>query len=248
MSATESKNVNPLAALATFFSSSIGAKFLMAITGFLLWGFVLQHMVMNLQVFIPVEFEKAGYFGQSLNEYAANLKSMTALVWGGRVFLLTIFVLHIVLGIRLAAMNRAARAVRYEGQALRKATLMSRTMPLTGLAVLGFVVFHIAHFTLGSVQPEAFALRDAAGLHHVAQMMWEGFKVPWIVALYVVGNVLLLSHLYHGSASLFQSIGWRHPVYTPLLAWGGRAFVFAIVVGNLAMPLVLFNWGRMVGG
>jgi succinate dehydrogenase / fumarate reductase cytochrome b subunit len=245
MSAIESNPKNPIASLATFFSSSIGTKMLMAFTGFLLWGFALQHMLMNLQVFIPEHIEKAGYFGQSLNEYAFNLKSMTPVVWGGRAFLLTIFVLHIVLGIRLARMNRMARAVRYDTQEFRRASFASRTMPLTGLAVLGFIAFHIAHFTLGVVQPDAFAQTDSAGLHHVAQMMWDGFKVPWIVALYLVGNILLFTHLYHGSASLFQSIGWRHPVYTPLLVWGGRTFVAGILAGNIAMPVVLFAWGTM---
>jgi succinate dehydrogenase / fumarate reductase cytochrome b subunit len=190
--------------------------------------------------------EKAGYFGQSLNEYAFNLKSMPAVVWGGRAFLLTVFVLHIVLGIRLARMNRMARSVRYESVAHRRATFASKTMPLTGAAVLGFIVFHIAHFTLGTVQPEAFAQTDSAGLHHVAQMMWDGFKVPWIMALYVVGNILLFTHLYHGSASLFQSIGWRHPVYTPIIVWGGRAFVAGILAGNIAMPVVLYAWGTMI--
>jgi succinate dehydrogenase / fumarate reductase cytochrome b subunit len=245
MSAVESNAKNPIASLATFFSSSIGAKFFMALTGFLLWGFALQHVVMNLQIFIPEHMEKAGYFGQSINEYAAKLKSMTPIVWGGRAFMLTIFITHIVLGIRLARLNRMARAIRYEAPVHRRANFASKTMPLTGLAVLGFIVFHIAHFTIGAVQPESFTQTDPAGLHHVAQMMWDGFKVPWIMALYVVGNILLFTHLYHGSASLFQSIGWRHPVYTPLLVWGGRTFVAGILAGNIAMPVVLYAWGTM---
>lgn len=246
MSSTETKAPNPLAFFMAFARSSIGAKILVALTGIALWLFVLQHMVMNLQVFIPEGMDK--YWGESINHYAHNLKSMVPLVWGARIGLLVVFVVHIVLSMRLARLNAVARPDGYDGPARRKSTVMSRTMRLTGPLILAFVIFHLAHFTWGLVQPESFSKPDADGIPNVAQMMWDGFSVAWIVVVYLAGVLMLMAHLVHGSQSVWQSFGWRHPTWTPILRYAGWAIVAAIIAGNVAMPVVLFVWRMQVAG
>jgi succinate dehydrogenase / fumarate reductase cytochrome b subunit len=233
--------------------SSLGSKFLMALTGLGLTGFVIAHMVGNLQVFSGRD---------ALNSYAAALKHMPGLLWTARIGLLAIFLLHIVYGVKLCIANRAARPVRYHFKQYREASLASRTMILTGLVILAFVLFHLAHYTFGFVSkadvedPQTHTMSSVSYLdlkdptdpkrQDVYAMTIHGFRNPVISLLYVVSMALLAFHLSHGFASLFQSLGLSHPRWTPLLKTIGLALAVVVFVGNSSMPLaVLF---RLVGG
>lgn len=226
---------SPLEVLLLFVNSSVGAKVIMGLTGLVLWGFVLGHMVGNLQVFQGRE---------TLNAYGEFLHSLGhgAGLWAVRAVLIAVVVSHIFFGLKLARMNRLARGPEYRMKKQRRTNLASLTMAVSGLVILGFVIFHLLHFTTGSIQPE-FYHTDDKGRHDVFDMVVQGFKTPWIVAIYVVGQVVLLSHLVHGTVSLWQSLGFHHGVWTPALKVVGRALAILIVAGNLAIPLaILLFW------
>lgn len=220
--------------------SSLGSKVLMAFTGLALTGFVIAHMIGNLQVFAGPEV---------LNGYAENLKHMPALLWIARVGLLALFVGHIVYGIRLWRLNRAARPVLYHFKTYREASLASRTMLWTGLVILAFVLFHLAHYTFGFIGTangvNYLDLKDPQGRHDVYAMTVHGFRNPVVSLTYVVAMGLLAFHLSHGFQSLFQSLGLNHPRWTPLLKATGLALATVVFAGNSSMPLaVLF---RIIG-
>ena len=214
-----------------FTSSSVGAKVLMARSGLILFGFVLGHMLGNLQVFLGQE---------TYNAYAHFLKNSGALLWGTRVALIGAVVAHVITAIKLTMANRAARPVPYATKKWRQASMASRTMAYTGLVVLAFIAYHIAPFTLGVPHPDHYALVDAAGRHDVYSMFVKGFQQPVVASLYIVANILLGLHLNHGASSLFQSLGLNHPKYNPCLAKVGPVFSGVVVLGNISMPIAVW--------
>ncbi len=180
--------------------SSLGKKYVMAATGVILFGFVVGHMLGNLQIFAgPTQ----------INEYAASLKSNLPLLWGVRLTLLVAVALHIVAGAQLWLANRRARPVAYDKNKILDSTLANRTLIISGLVILAFVVFHLAHFTLMLVDRNYLTLADVAGRHDVRSMMIKGFQNPVVSIFYVVSAGLLCLHLSHGVGSAFQSLGAR---------------------------------------
>jgi succinate dehydrogenase / fumarate reductase cytochrome b subunit len=224
---------NILQAALQFLRSSIGAKFLMAITGGGLWLFVIVHLIGNLQILQSAH---------AINEYGVTLRKIPAVLWGIRGLLLAGLVIHVWMGIRLARMNREARGpVGYRKRRDLKTTLMARTMALGGLVVLAFIILHLSHFTLGfGPMQNVFHLTDSDGRHDVFRMVVLSFKNPVIVAIYVIGQLVLLSHLYHASQSLWQSLGVRHPIWTPIIRIAGRALATLIFAGNVGLPLAIY--------
>ncbi len=211
--------------------TSVGRKVLMAVTGFLLIGFLLVHLFGNLYVFQGRE---------ALNAYAAWLQA-NPILWPARIGLAAIFGLHVWLGISLARDNRSARPHRYRnGLAQPLSTATSRSMALTGLVVLAFVAYHLAHFTFGAVLPEAHALVDAQGRHDVYGMVVAGFRNPWIAGSYVLAVALLGVHLAHAGQSFLQTLGVRYEYANRLVKNLGLGLIAAITVGNLALPVLVF--------
>lgn len=227
--------------------STLAAKYWMALTGFVLVSFVIGHLLGNLQVFAGPE---------KLNSYAKWLKDLGPLLWLARAGLLAAFVLHIYLAFLLTARNRAARPVAYQRERTLRASTPSRFMLLSGLVILAFVIFHIAHYTLGLVQSATLAepggatrqislldLRDANGHHDVYGMVIHEFRQWPMVLLYVVAQLLLAAHLYHGASSMFQSLGINQPRYNWLLEKVGLFVAVLVGGGNLLIPLaVLFRF------
>lgn len=241
MSVATAKLLDVAGMFGRFLRSSIGAKVIMSLTGVVIWGYAIGHLAGNLQVFMPAP--EGGYAGQQINEYAHFLKTTAPLLWGTRIVLLVSFFLHIVTGMRLARENRAARPSRYAVAHYKESTLFSRIMPFSGLVLLAFVLFHLAHYTLLFVQPAYATYEDKAGLHDVYQMVWDGFRNPAIVIFYVVSMALLFAHLWHGSVSFLQSLGIRHRAWTPFAAKLGRALVLFVAFGNIAIPVILLlSW------
>ena len=211
--------------------TSVGRKILMAVTGLGMLGFLLVHMIGNLYVLQGRE---------ALNAYAAWLKA-NPLLWPARLGLLLVFSLHVWLGLALARENRAARPHRYRrGLAHPLSSASSRSMVLTGLVVLAFVIFHLAHFTFGAIAPEAHAMIDAQGRHDVYGMVVASFANPWIAGTYAVAMLLLGVHLVHAGQSFLQTLGF-HDVYGSRLAKNaGLAVVAVIIAGNLILPTAVF--------
>ena len=211
--------------------TSLGRKVLMAVTGVLLLGFLLAHMFGNLYVFQGRE---------ALNAYAAWIQA-NPILWPARIGLVAIFGLHVWLGLSLARDNRSARPRGYrDGLAQPLSTVPSRSIAFTGLLVLAFVAYHLAHFTFGAVLPEAHALVDAQGRHDVYGMVVAGFRNPWIAGTYVVAMLLLGVHLAHAGQSFLQTLGVRYEYGNQLVKNVGLGLVAAIVLGNLAFPISVF--------
>ena len=216
--------------ISSLWRSSVGGKVTMAVTGLLLYLFVIAHLLGNLQIFAGPD---------KLNGYALMLKNLGPMLWFARIGLAAIFVLHVVTGIRLARANRSARPVRYECEDTMKATWASRSMVLSGLSVLGFVVYHLLHFTLGVTNPEHFALRTADGHHDVYAMVVKGFSNPAISGAYIAFQLMLFFHLSHGFQSLMQTLGIHHGRYTPLVKRLGWLLAAAVAGGNIFIPVAV---------
>ena len=216
--------------LAFLFNSSLGRKYIMAVTGIGLFLFVIVHMLGNLQIFLgPV----------MINEYAAALKSRPWLLWPARIALLVVFLLHISAAIQLAIENRQARPVKYAQGKPVASSYAARTIVISGLIILGFIAFHLAHFTFTFVDPQFANLDDLMGRHDVYRMMVIGFSNPIVSAFYIISMGLLCLHLSHGIASTMQSLGLRSKKTVEgmrLLALASAAIVF---VGNCAIPIAI---------
>jgi len=232
----QSLQTSSAGAMARLWRSSLGKKYVMAITGFGLWLFVIVHLLGNLQIFLGPG---------KINAYGALLKATPALLWSARIGLLFIATLHVVAAVQLSLANRRARPVGYEFKKPVASTFANRTMLVSGLIVLAFIVFHLAQFTFGWVDPQYLRLEDAEGRHDVYQMMVTGFSNPVVSALYIVSMGLLLLHLSHGVSSLFQSLGLRSKKTFGFFDKLAKISALAIFIGNSLIPLaVLFRFVR----
>lgn len=219
--------------LSALMNSTIGAKIGMAVSGVVLVGFVVQHMVFNLQLFLGPE---------ALNSYAYGLKHLAggAFVWGGRAFLLAMLVLHVSTAIRLKARNQAARPQPYAaGQRFLATSYAARFMLLTGVVVLLFLFAHYLHFTFGVIQPENFHVVDAQGRYDVWRMVVQGFRVPLVAIAYVLANVALAFHLSHSVTSMFETLGLRAGRYRGAIDMVGPGVALFVFAGNFAMPVAV---------
>jgi succinate dehydrogenase / fumarate reductase cytochrome b subunit len=216
--------------LAAVCDSTLVKKYVMAFTGVGLFGFVIMHMLANLQVFWGPE---------PLNAYAYFLKSRPGLLWGGRLALLFIVVLHMVTAVQLILRNRTARPVRYSKNKPFKASYASRSLALSGLLVLAFIMYHLMHFTIGAVDPNYLQLRDAKGHHDVYRMTILGFSHPAVSAFYIASMALLCLHLSHGVGSSFQSLGFKNRKTAGTIDRVSKLTAVVIFLGNSSMPLAV---------
>jgi succinate dehydrogenase / fumarate reductase cytochrome b subunit len=231
----------------SLFGSSIGRKMLMAVTGLILIGFVVGHLVGNLQVFQSPDH---------LNGYAQFLHQLGPLLWIARIGLLVAAVIHIWAATVLTLENKKARGP--EGYGVKntlRATLASRTMRITGYVVLAFIFYHLAHFTFGGAQAETFKANlkpytmqeqyrvagfpvvDAgAQVLDVHSMVIRGFEQPIVSLFYIIAVGLLSFHLLHGFDSMFQTLGLRSSRWAGGLRTVAILFCAAYFLGNLAIP------------
>lgn len=217
--------------LLRFWQSAVGKKWVMAVSGIMLLGYVLAHMVGNLKVFLGE---------QHLNTYAEWLRTLgepalprTVLLWGMRLGLIAAFALHIVSAYQLTMMNRRARPVKY--QAPRDyvvANFASRTMRWSGIIVALFIVFHLADLTWGSANPK-FVRGDPYN------NLFNSFERVPVAIFYIVANIALAFHIFHGAWSMFQSLGLNNPRFNSWRRSFAIAFALVIGIGNAGMPLLI---------
>jgi succinate dehydrogenase cytochrome b subunit len=208
-----------------FWQTTVGKKAIMAVTGFILFGFVVGHLIGNLQIFLEPE---------KINRYAALLKSLPALLWGTRITLLVAVGLHVWSSFELWLLQRDARPINYVKKANLNSTYASRTMLWSGPIIAAFVIFHLLQFTFGAVHPGA-----PFDEHNVYNNVVLGFRV-WPVSLfYIIAMVMLCYHLYHGLWSMVQSLGFSHPVYTPWLQRFAKVVAILIAAGNISIPVAI---------
>lgn len=218
--------------LAALVNSSIGKKWIVALTGLTLVGFVVGHMLGNLQILWP-----GGGGQEHLNSYAKHLKDLGPLLWLARIFLLVCFFAHIYFTIKLTRENRAARPQKYARPARIVMSVPVMTMIVSGLILAGFIVFHLAHFTFQIVKPEYQSFYDAAGRPDVYRMVVTGFSDKVISFFYIISMGLLCLHISHGFSSCFQTLGVRNKTLAPLLDKGSYALGWALFLGNSLIPV-----------
>jgi succinate dehydrogenase cytochrome b subunit len=202
-----------------------------AITGVILILFVIGHLLGNLQIFLGPDW---------INGYSQHLRDLGPLLWLIRIFLLVTVIFHIYVTIRLAIDNRRARPEPYIDKEYVKATFASRHMVMSGLIVLAFIVYHLAHFTFRKTDARFPLLKlDPLNRYDVYSMMVYGFQNYFVSGFYILGLFLLALHLSHGSSSFFQSLGMNDKKLTPRLAFGGRVFAWLLFVGYISIPIAV---------
>ena len=205
-----------------FWNSTNGKKAVMAVTGAILFFFVIGHMLGNLQVFEGAE---------KLNAYGRFLRGVPELLWAVRIGLLVSVILHIWASVQLAVRKTQARPVAYSKRDAIVSSYASRTMYWSGPILLAFIIFHLLHFTAGIVHPGAdFVEGDV--YHNVV----SGFQVWYVSAWYIFSMILLGLHIRHGAWSMFQSLGMNHPRHTPILQKAALVFSVVIVLGYISIP------------
>lgn len=207
--------------------SSLGKKVVMALSGLVLVGFVLGHMTGNLLVFKG---------SAAINEYAKWLHDHAGLLYTARAVLLISVFAHIWAGVLLTLENRAARAGGPVVEATRRATFASRTMPYSGVVVLGFIIFHLLHFTLRAVALGGVDFGD-----DVYRMLIASFSSPLVSISYIVTMLLLCLHLSHGVSSVFQTLGLRNERWRSRLDGVALAYGWIIALGFISIPLAVLT-------
>lgn len=221
--------------LVDLYSTAVGKKYVMAITGLLLMGFVVAHMVGNLKLF---QGETDGVY--ALDVYAVWLKELlypaapkSAVLWVMRSGLIVAVLLHIHAAYGLTVINRKARSVKYQSaRDYDVANFASRTMRWTGVIVLLFILWHLADFTFGWVNPD-FVYGE---VHRSVVASFD--RVP-VAVFYIVANIALGIHLFHGLWSLFQSMGWNNPRFNAWRRPLATAIATVVVVGNVSFPIAV---------
>jgi succinate dehydrogenase / fumarate reductase cytochrome b subunit len=207
----------------TFFGSSIGKKVVMAATGLVLYGFVIGHMIGNLQIYLGPK---------AINDYAEFLQHFLhgQGIWLARGGLLLAVALHIWMAVTLTLANWSARPVGYREWQAVDSTYASRTMVWSGPILAVFVVYHLLHFTFGSVHPE-FVKGD------VYRNVVVGFQNPFVSAFYVLAMLALGLHMYHGFWSMLHTLGLSHPRWNPVRRTASLVLAGILVIGNVSVPL-----------
>ena len=223
------------------FNSSLGKKYIMAVTGFVMVLFVIGHLLGNLQVFLGPE---------AINRYGNLLQTNVEILWPVRIGLLIVLVLHIWAAAKLSIENKSARPIGYAQYQPVGSSYASRTMLMSGLILFVFIIYHLLHYT---VQVQSINLtgqnfsgfEDLKKRHDVFRMMVVGFSNPWVSGFYILGMALLCLHLSHGVSSMFQSIGWKNQAYGPVLDRGARAVAALIFLGYTSIPVaILLGYGK----
>ena len=227
--------------ITNIFGSSLGKKYIMAISGFVLFLFVIGHLAGNLQFFLGPE---------AINRYGYFLQSNVELLWPARIFLLVVIGLHIWSAIKLSIENKAARPVQYANWNPTVASYASRTMLMSGLIIFAFIIYHLLHYTvlvkgINLTHQDFATFEDPEKRHDIFKMMVVGFSNPLVSSFYIVGIALLCLHLSHGVSAMFQSLGWKNKVYGPCLDKASRIIAVLIFVGYISIPVsVLAGYGR----
>lgn len=220
------------------YRSAVGKKALMAVSGIVLFGFVLVHMLGNLKLYLGAEHLNA--YGEFLRQVGEPVIPAGGLLWIARIVLLACVGLHILTATQLTLLNWKARPVKYTRREVIQADYAVRTMRWGGVLVALFIFYHLAHFTLGwnwawQGSDHVFEHGDVYG------NLVAGFQVWWVSAFYIVAQVALGFHLYHGLWSLFQSLGAERDSLNPWRRGFSVTFAFVISIGNISFPLAVLT-------
>ena len=220
-----------MSGLSNFYRSAVGKKALMAASGIMLFGFVLVHMLGNLKLYQGPE--KLNAYAEWLRDVGSPALPHSGVLWIARLVLLAAVGIHVVTATQLTLLNRRARPQKYQQREVLEATYASRTVRWGGVIIGLYVVYHLAHLTFGWSHPD-FIPGDV--YHNVV----SGLQVWWVSGIYIVAQIALGFHLYHGLWSMFQSLGWWSSSQPQ--DWRRRfaqVFAWVITIGNLSFPLAV---------
>jgi succinate dehydrogenase / fumarate reductase, cytochrome b subunit len=206
-----------------FWGSTIGKKVVMAVSGIVLVGYILAHVTANLLIFVGPS---------AIDGYAASLRTMPILLWGVRGLLLVSLVLHVLAATQLAILARAARPTPYGRFDAQASSPASRTMRWGGVALLLFVVYHILHFTTGQAHPDFIHL---APYHNIT----TAFRVWWVAGIYIAAMFALAMHLYHGTWSMFQTLGIEHARVNAARRRFATILAVLVPLGFVSVPIAV---------
>lgn len=212
------------------FRSAVGKKAVMAVSGLLLFSFVLAHMIGNLKLYAGAEAMNA--YGEFLRTVGYPAVPHSGLLWFLRILLLVAVVLHVWAAWELTQMAREARPREYAVKLKNHTSYASRTLRWGGVILLLFVIYHLLHLTWGTVHP---SFQPGKPYENVV----AGFKVWWVSLFYIAANLALGLHLYHGLWSLFQSLGWNHPRYNSWRRAFAQLFAAVVTLGNVSFPVAV---------
>lgn len=214
--------------LGTFYRSAIGKKAVMAVTGLILFGFTFAHMAGNLKLFMGPE--ALNHYAHFLRTVGSPLLPEMTLLWIARLGLLAAVVFHIHSAWALTVMNRETRPIGYRDREFVRGTYAARTMRWGGVIIALFVVYHLLHLTTGQAHHD-FRPGD------VYYNMVSGFQIWWVSGFYIVANLALGLHLYHGVWSMFSSLGVTHKRYEQARRTFATVVAVVITAGNLTFPI-----------
>lgn len=213
--------------LNAFRLASVAVKTVMAVTGLVMFAFVVFHLYNNVQI----------YFGQDVYNGQAFAWKSPAVVTKVRPTLLVSLALHVVAGVALAVMNRRARPVRYRVHRFRESTVAGRVMVVTGIVAGLFILYHVLHAKVGSAHPELYAMVDDLGRRDVYNIIIVSFQRPLIALAYVVGLGCLFFHIGHGVTSTFSTLGLLNDKNRGVLAWVGPVLALLLFIGYGSIPV-----------
>ena len=207
-----------------FYQASIGKKAVMAVTAVVLFGYVVGHLAGNLQVYLGAE---------QMDRYAAFLHSMPVLLWGVRLLLLVSVVLHITASIQLTLLKQEARPIGYVKKKAIGSNVASRSMIWSGALIAAFVIYHLLDLTMGVTNTAQYQ-----ELHAYENLVYSFQRVP-VSVFYIIAMLLLGMHLYHGIWSMFQTFGFSHPRYTPIIKRAAAIVAILITAGFISIPIAV---------
>jgi succinate dehydrogenase / fumarate reductase cytochrome b subunit len=231
------------------YRSAVGKKAVMAVTGIILFGFVLVHMIGNLKLYEPgvycpslnaagtcssKEVPYLDAYGAFLRQIGAPALPASGALWIARVVLLVAVFLHIWAAWQVTRLSQVARPRDYASRPKRHTSYASRTMRWGGVIILLFVIYHLLDFTAGTLNP---GFQTGA----VRRNMLASFSVWYVALFYIVAQMALGFHLYHGLWSLFQSLGWNSPRFNKWRSTFAHAFAWIITIGNISFPLAVWT-------
>lgn len=207
-------------------------KAIVAVTGLVMVLFLIGHMSGNLLVYAGPE---------AINSYAAGLRDIPVVLWLARITLLVSLVLHVYYTIRLRRNSQQARPTSYHQQQWQASTIAGRTMLLSGLLIVSYVAFHLAHFTWGKIYPQYYAATyflDGRGpVHDVYSMVVRSLQEWWLAGLYIVAVTVVSIHLVHAIQSALQTLGIYHPQCVRLIRQASIVLAILLWIGYVSIPL-----------